>query len=133
MNQTGLGWLAFEYHFPTTYSCRFPLSSSNSALISPAPGPATVRLALIRVGIEVFGRDVVRDKLFPTLRNRATRCSLTPDRDNTSRNARGDSFPHMLRYFKRLIAMTIFYTDLSLKLHGNGFYHCIRENPVHRE
>jgi len=68
MNQTGLGWLAAEYHFPATYSCRLPFSSSNSALISPAPGPATVRLALIRVGIEVFGRDVVRDTLFPWIR-----------------------------------------------------------------
>lgn len=68
MNQTGLGWLAAEYHFPATYSCRLPFSSTNSALISPAPGPATVRLALIRVGIEVFGRDVVRDTLFPWIR-----------------------------------------------------------------
>jgi len=68
MNQTGLGWLAAEYHFPATYSCRLPFSSSNSALISPSPGPATVRLALIRVGIEVFGRDIVRDTLFPWIR-----------------------------------------------------------------
>jgi hypothetical protein len=68
MNQTGLGWLAAEYHFPATYSCRLPFSSSNSALVSPAPGPATVRLALIRVGIEIFGRDVVRDTLFPWIR-----------------------------------------------------------------
>jgi hypothetical protein len=68
MNQTGFGWLAAEYHFPTTYSCRLPFSSSNIALISPAPGPTTVRLALIRVGTEVFGRDIVRDKLFPWIR-----------------------------------------------------------------
>lgn len=47
MEQTGLGWLAADYHFPATYSSRLPFSSPNSALISPAPGPATVRLALI--------------------------------------------------------------------------------------
>jgi len=68
MNQTGLGWLAAEYHFPATYSCRLPFSSSNSALVSPAPGPATVRLALIRAGFEVYGRDLVRDTLFPWIR-----------------------------------------------------------------
>jgi hypothetical protein len=69
MEQTGLGWLAADYHFPATYSCRLPFSSPNSALISPAPGPATVRLALIRVGVEIFGKDVVRDLLFPTIRS----------------------------------------------------------------
>jgi hypothetical protein len=68
MDQTRLGWLAAEYNFPATYSCRLPFSSPNSALISPAPGPATVRLALIRVGIEIFGKDVVRGLLFPTIR-----------------------------------------------------------------
>jgi hypothetical protein len=44
------------------------MSSANSALISPAPGPATVHLALIRASIELFGRDVVRDSLFPWIR-----------------------------------------------------------------
>ena len=68
MKEAALGWLAAAYHFPATYSCRLPFSSSNSALVSPAPGPATVRLALIRVGIEIFGRDVVRDTLFPWIR-----------------------------------------------------------------
>ncbi len=65
MNATALSWLAAEYHLPATYSCRLLFSSSNSALVSPAPGPATVRLALIRTGLEIFGRDVVRDSLFP--------------------------------------------------------------------
>lgn len=68
MNETPLIWFAAEYHLPLTYSCRLPLSSPNSALISPAPGPATVRLALLRVGMELFGRDVVRDSIFPWLR-----------------------------------------------------------------
>ena len=68
MNDTPLSWIAAEYHLPATYSCRLPFSSSNSALVSPAPGPATVRLALIRTGLEIFGRDVVRDPLFPWIR-----------------------------------------------------------------
>jgi hypothetical protein len=79
MYHEGLGWLAAEYYFPATYSCRLPFSSPNSALISPAPGPATVRLALIRVGIEVFGKDVVRDRLFPTIRA-ASVCIRPPER-----------------------------------------------------
>src|SRR5713226_5802206 len=58
-------WLAAAYHFPSTYSCRLPMSSMASALVSPAPGPATVRLALIRVGIEVFGIEYVQSVLFP--------------------------------------------------------------------
>jgi hypothetical protein len=78
MEQTGLGWLAADYHFPATYSCRLSFSSPNSALISPAPGPATVRLALIRVGVEIFGKDVVRDLLFPTIRS-ASVCIRPPE------------------------------------------------------
>jgi len=39
----------------------------------PAPGPATVRLALLRTGIELFGRDRVRDELFPILRSAVVR------------------------------------------------------------
>ena len=65
MKKGTLHWFAAEYHFPSTYSCRLPLSSAASALISPGPGPATVRLALIRVGIELFGHEVVREVLFP--------------------------------------------------------------------
>ena len=60
-------WLTADYHFPSTYSCRIPMSSMSSASAMPAPGPATVRLALLRTGIEYVGYDVVRDELFPTL------------------------------------------------------------------
>ena len=69
-------WLAAAYHFPSTYSCRLPMSSMASALVSPAPGPATVRLALIRVGIELFGIEYVRDALFPLIRS--MRVSVRP-------------------------------------------------------
>lgn len=68
MSATPLGWLAAEYHLPATYSCRLPFSSPHSALVSPAPGPATVRLALVRSGLELFGQDLVRYALFPWLR-----------------------------------------------------------------
>jgi hypothetical protein len=61
-------WIAADYHFPSTYSCRIPMSSMNSASVMPAPGPATVRLALIKTGIECFGLQVIRDELFPILR-----------------------------------------------------------------
>ena len=66
-------WIAADYHFPSTYSCRIPMSSMNSASAMPAPGPATVRLALLRTGIELFGRDRVRDELFPILRSAVVR------------------------------------------------------------
>ncbi len=66
-------WIAADYHFPSTYSCRIPMSSMNSATAMPAPGPATVRLALLRTGIELFGLDVVRDELFPILRSAVVR------------------------------------------------------------
>jgi hypothetical protein len=63
-------WLAADYHFPATYSCRIPMSSASHATVTPAPGPATVRLALIRTAIELFGLGFVRDELFPSI------CSL---------------------------------------------------------
>ncbi len=61
-------WLAAAYHFPSTYSCRVPMSSMNSALAMPAPGPATVRLALIRKGVELFGLKTTREEVFPSVR-----------------------------------------------------------------
>lgn len=62
-------WLATDYHFPSTYSCRIPLSNPYSALALPAPGPATVRLAFIRTAIELYGVDFTREALFPTIRS----------------------------------------------------------------
>jgi len=61
-------WLAADYHFPALYSCRVPMSSLDSALAMPGPGPATVRLALVRTGIELFGVEYTRDELFPVIR-----------------------------------------------------------------
>lgn len=49
------------------------MSSMSSGLAMPAPGPATVRLALIRTGIELFGLETVREKLFPLLRSMEVR------------------------------------------------------------
>jgi hypothetical protein len=65
METSPLTWLAADYHLPAIYSCRVPMSSQNCALVSPSPGPATVRLALIRTGIEVFGLSYVEQVLFP--------------------------------------------------------------------
>jgi len=62
-------WLAADYHFPSTYSCRIPMSSAGSALITPAPGPSTVRLALIQIGIELFGLKTTQHELFPIIRS----------------------------------------------------------------
>lgn len=62
-------WLAADYHFPSTYSCRIPMSSAGSALITPAPGPSTVRLALIQTGIELFGLKTTHHELFPIIRS----------------------------------------------------------------
>ena len=76
MSLTHLTWLAAEYHLPSLYSCRVPMSSMNSVLALPAPGPATVRLALIRTGIEVFGLPYTRDVLFPSIR--AIRIRIRP-------------------------------------------------------
>ena len=68
-----LVWLAAEYHMPSTYSIRVPMSSMSSGLALPAPGPATVRLALIRTAIELFGVDHTRDTLFPVIRSMPVR------------------------------------------------------------
>src|SRR5262249_20927109 len=62
-------WLAADYHFPGTYSCRVPMSSMNSIRAMPAPGPATIRLALVRTGIELFGEKRTRHDLFPIIRS----------------------------------------------------------------
>lgn len=62
-------WIAANYHMPSTYSIRVPMSSMSSSLILPAPGPATIRLALIRTGIELLGYENTRDVLFPVIRS----------------------------------------------------------------
>ncbi len=45
-----------------------PMSSMSSGRTLPAPGPATVRLALVRRGIELFGIEYTREVLFPIIR-----------------------------------------------------------------
>ena len=84
-------WLAADYHFPALYSCRLPMSSMATASITPAPGPATVRLALVKVALECFGYDEVREKLFPTIRSMSIRIR-PPERVAIS--------PHVLRAYK---------------------------------
>lgn len=72
-------WLAADYHFAGLYSCRLPMGSMVSAPAMPTPGPGTVRLALIRTGIELFGLDYTRDELFPAIRS-AKVCIQPPER-----------------------------------------------------
>lgn len=67
--QQVLVWLAAYYHFPGIYSIRVPMTSPYSALAMPAPGPGTVRLALVRAGIELFGLNFVREKIYPIIRS----------------------------------------------------------------
>jgi hypothetical protein len=45
------------------------MSSISSAKTLPSPGPATVRLALIRSGIELFDLNYIRAELFPIIRS----------------------------------------------------------------
>jgi hypothetical protein len=61
-------WMAAHYHLPGLYSCRAPMSSMTSASALPAPSPGTVRLALVRIGIEHFGVEDTRDVPFPIIR-----------------------------------------------------------------
>lgn len=57
-------WLAAHYHMPMVYSYRSPVSSPMAGVALPTPGPATVQLAMIRTGIDLFGSDYVKTKLF---------------------------------------------------------------------
>jgi hypothetical protein len=50
-------WLEASYKFPCTYSIRRPGSSMTSAMALPAPGPGTVRLALTRTALELYGEN----------------------------------------------------------------------------
>lgn len=57
----------------SSYSLRVPTTSISNASALPAPGPATVRLAMVRVGIEVFGTKDVQEELFPIIRSAQVR------------------------------------------------------------
>jgi hypothetical protein len=67
METAPCSWVRAEYHLPTLSSCRVPMTSITSARALPTPGPATVRLALIRTGIEVFGIPYMESVLFPLI------------------------------------------------------------------
>jgi hypothetical protein len=58
-------WLTAQYHMPATYSIRMPASSPFTGRTLPAPGPATVQLAMIRTAIELFGAEYTCKHLFP--------------------------------------------------------------------
>jgi hypothetical protein len=71
-DQSGI-WLTADYRFVSVYSYRMPMSSITAARVLPTPGPATVRLALVRVGFEFFGEEGTRNAIFPTVRAMAVR------------------------------------------------------------
>lgn len=60
-------WLAAHFHMPSTYSIRSPASSPHNAQTLPAPSPVTVRLALIRKSLEIWGVEFTQDVLFPEI------------------------------------------------------------------
>src|SRR5258708_17217821 len=49
------------------------MSSTTYAPTLPTPGPATVRLALLRCSLELFGKAMTREVIFPTLRDMVVR------------------------------------------------------------
>lgn len=57
-------WLKACYHMAAPYSIRMPPSSPFAGRALPTPGPATVQLAMIRTGIELYGLEVTRRQLF---------------------------------------------------------------------
>lgn len=57
-------WLAAHFHMSSLYTCKSPISSHVTGVALPTPGPATIQQAMIRVGIETFGIEHVKDKLF---------------------------------------------------------------------
>jgi hypothetical protein len=71
-DQRGI-WLTADYRFVAVFSYRMPMSSITAARVLPTPGPATVRLALVRTGFELFGEEMTRQVLFPTIRAMAVR------------------------------------------------------------
>ncbi len=86
-----VSWLAADYHFPSTYSIRVPGSSMTNVKAMPAPGPGTIRLAMIRVGIELFGIDETKEVLFPHICSSELRVS-PPERVSIS--------PHLIKVYK---------------------------------
>jgi hypothetical protein len=71
-DQSGI-WLTADYRFGAVFSYRVPVSGITTARVLPTPGPATVRLALVRTGFEFFGEQVTRAVLFPAIRTMAVR------------------------------------------------------------
>jgi hypothetical protein len=85
-NDQGDIWLTAEYTFTSLFSYRIPMSSSVATQVLPTPGPATVRLALVRTGFEFFGEDITRDNIFTTIRAMAVRIQ-PPERIALTRQA----------------------------------------------
>jgi hypothetical protein len=61
-------WIAAEYTLPMTYSIREPGTSATFTKAIPVPGTATVKLALLRVAIEMYGLEYTRQRIFEVIR-----------------------------------------------------------------
>jgi hypothetical protein len=99
-----------------------PFSSPYSAQCLPTPGPATVRLALIRTSVELFGLSRTRDTLFPAIRETAVKIR-PPDRVAISNQ--------MLRMYKASqsgLAESIGYREFA---QADGNLVIYLEVPVH--
>jgi hypothetical protein len=107
-----------------------PMSSMSSTLALPAPGPSTVRLALVRTALELFGESYARNEVFPIVRSMPV-LIRPPDQIAMSR--------HLLRGYKgnersRTRGVTIQESIVSCEVtHAMGLmtiYSCI---PRHAE
>jgi hypothetical protein len=68
-------WVEAAYSFPSLYSIRIPGANNHYARATPAPGPGTIRLALIKTSFLVFGENTTRRKIFPVVRDAEVKIS----------------------------------------------------------
>lgn len=87
-DQSGI-WLTAHYTVAPIYSCRMPMSSIAAAQALPTPGPATVRLALLRTGFELLGETETRERVFPIVRSMAVRIQPPPHIAMSQQTVRG--------------------------------------------
>jgi hypothetical protein len=62
-------WLAAEFTFAATYSIREAVTSATFARACPVPETGTVKLALIKVAVELYGEMKTKQDLFPIIRD----------------------------------------------------------------
>jgi hypothetical protein len=58
-------WLVAEFAFATTYSIREPGTSTTFIKACPIPGPGSIRLALMKASLELYGETRTRSEILP--------------------------------------------------------------------